>query len=137
MAGVQGSHIFTILLDFVCHTYPIIKFIVSSCYGLSAHSFLHKLLKQLEAIKFASDWKRKGQEPGGRIYKREFTQSIYFTHTGLQPPSSDDSTEDQKKSRDLQLISSTCRISFFPVHTPDPLGKAQTTPSITKMCQQG
>src|ERR1700685_2657322 len=118
---------FIILLDLIYCTYMTIKYIVSSHYGLSAHSFLHKLLKQLEAIKFASDWKRKGQEPGGRIYKREFTQSIYFAHTGLQPPSSDDSTEDQKKSRDLQLISSTCRISFFPVHTPDPLGKARTT----------
>ena len=65
-------------LTLCVHTYPIIKLIVSSHYGLSAHSFLHNLLKQSEAIKFVSDWKHKGREPGGRIYKREFTRSIYF-----------------------------------------------------------
>jgi hypothetical protein len=81
--------------------------IVSSHHGLSAHSFLHKLLKQLEAIKFASDWKRKGREPGGRVYKKAFARSIYFARTGLQPPSGDDSTEDQKKIKTFKAQQQT------------------------------
>jgi hypothetical protein len=86
-----------ILFGFVHPTYTSFKFIVLSHCILSAHSFLHNLLKQLEAIKFASDWKCKGQEPGGRIYKKAFARSIYFAHTGHLPPSSDDSAEAQKK----------------------------------------
>ena len=35
---------------------------------------------------FALDWKQKGHKPGGKLYKTNFAQHIYFAHTGRPPP---------------------------------------------------
>lgn len=35
------------------------------------------MIKQLEAIKFASDWNRRSQEPGIKIFKKEFVKKTF------------------------------------------------------------
>ena len=35
------------------------------------------MIKQLEAIKFASDWNRQSQEPGIKIFKKEFVKKTF------------------------------------------------------------
>jgi hypothetical protein len=45
-------------------------------------------VKQIEAIKFAIDWKRKGRQSGGRAYKRNFVQRAFDRapeHANLRP----------------------------------------------------
>jgi hypothetical protein len=84
-----------------------------------AHSFLHLLLRQSEAIKFACDWKRKNREIGGKTYKNTFARTIYFTRTGRQPPSSDSSADDKNafkkfKTRHQRFISSrNCLLELY------------------------
>jgi hypothetical protein len=70
------------------------QLLVSTHLSLCGQSFLHLLLKQTEAIKFASDWKQKGREPGGKAYKTAFARSIYLARTGRQPPTDNASDQD-------------------------------------------
>jgi len=80
--------------DLCAYLHFFFKFIVSSHHQHSAHSFLLTFIKQSEAIKFVSDWEQKGQEPGGRTFKKAFAQSLYFACTRHPPPSNDDPSED-------------------------------------------
>ena len=34
-------------------------------------------MKQIEAIKFATNWKQRGSQPGGKIFKRNFLQRLF------------------------------------------------------------
>jgi hypothetical protein len=53
---------------------------------LGGYCFIHNFLKQIEAIHFASDWKKKGQEPGGKKIKANFARTVYQSHTDVVPP---------------------------------------------------
>jgi hypothetical protein len=53
------------------------QYLERSSHKFGGHSFLHVLLKQIEALKFARDWKRRGLRPGGKRYKSHFVQSIF------------------------------------------------------------
>jgi hypothetical protein len=53
------------------------QYLERSSQKFGGHSFLHLLLKQIEALKFARDWKRRGLRPGGKHYKSHFVQSIF------------------------------------------------------------
>jgi hypothetical protein len=77
---------------------------LSLLFQVTAHSFLLTFIKQSEAVKFASDWKQKGQEPGGRTFKKAFAQSIYFARIGHLPPSNDDPSEDQKNFKTIRKL---------------------------------
>jgi hypothetical protein len=44
---------------------------------LSGHSFLRYLVKQVEAIKFVTDWQRKGLRAGGKKYKQSVVQNAF------------------------------------------------------------
>jgi len=57
---------------------------------------LQTLLKGCEAIKFALDWKRRGQRPGGKKFKTNFTRSIYEARTGQKPPHPKHATTEDK-----------------------------------------
>jgi hypothetical protein len=70
------------------------QLLVSTHLSFCGQSFLHLLLKQTEAIKFASDWKQRGHEPGGKAYKTTFARSIYLVRTGRQPPTDNASEQD-------------------------------------------
>ena len=55
---------------------------------LSGNLFLRFVVKQIEVIKFAIDWKRKGHQSGGRAYKQNFVQRAFDRapeHANLQP----------------------------------------------------
>lgn len=55
------------------------------------------LLRQIEAIKFASDWKKKGQQVGGKVFKAKFINCIYEARTSRPlPVSSSSSAEDMR-----------------------------------------
>ena len=60
------------------------------------HSLLQVLLRGCEAIKFAVDWKHRGQRPGGKKFKTNFTRSIYEARTGRKPPHSKHASKEDK-----------------------------------------
>jgi len=45
-------------------------------------SLMNLILRQFEAIKFASDWKKIGQQRGAKKYKGEFARAVYESQTG-------------------------------------------------------
>lgn len=49
-------------------------------------SLLSLILRQLEAIKFVTDWKIIGQQRGGKKYKGAFARSVYEARTGRPLP---------------------------------------------------
>jgi len=53
---------------------------------VGSYSFVRLYLKQIEAIQFASDWRCKGFQKGGKKYKTNFTQMTYQARTGRLPP---------------------------------------------------
>ena len=68
-------------------------------------------MNQLEAIMFALDWKQKGHEPGGKLYKTNFAEHIYFARTGHPPPLKTNSKVDKQdfktfKKRHQKLVTS-------------------------------
>lgn len=38
------------------------------------------LVKQMEAIKFVADWRKRGRQPGANKFKQSFTRSVYEHH---------------------------------------------------------
>ena len=60
---------------------------------------------------FSLDWKQKGLEPGGRLYKTTFAETIYLARTGRRPPEDGDSGADKQdfrvfKKKNQKLITS-------------------------------
>src|SRR5882762_11681680 len=68
----------------------------------SGNSFVHLLFAQLNAVKFACNWKLKGQQPGGKVYKTNFSRSIYQARTGHAPPNRNDSRDAKAHFRAFQ-----------------------------------
>ena len=60
--------------------------LVSTQQVAHGRSLLSLVLRQMEVIKFASDWKKIGQQRGGKKYKGAFARSVYEARTGLPPP---------------------------------------------------
>ena len=69
------------------------KFLLMSESVLSGHSFLHHLVKQIEAVKFSIDWRCKGTHAGEKTYKQAFVQKAFDHDSSLRANSS---PEDQK-----------------------------------------
>jgi hypothetical protein len=44
---------------------------------LAGENFLKFFIKQIEAIKFASDWQRRNEKPGVRKFKRDFVRRAF------------------------------------------------------------
>ena len=62
---------------------------------LLGQSFPKFLIRQLEAIKFASDWRQRSKRPGIKKFKRDFVQRTFEddpTHSELR---SDGTAEEQ------------------------------------------
>ena len=78
----------------------------------NSDSLLNLILRQAEAIKFAFDWKKIGQQRGGKKYKGDFARSVYESRTGQRPPDTNRSTKEEKtafklfKIRQQSLITS-------------------------------
>jgi len=95
------------------------QFLVSSHQILRGHSFVHLILKQSEAIKFARDWKCKGQEIGGKRYKNVFARNIYFVRSGRHPPSENASSEEKtlfkrfKRQHQRFVSSRNCLLEIY------------------------
>src|SRR5882762_5211549 len=136
--------------DLCAYLHLFFKFIVSSHHQHSAHFFLLTFIKQSEAIKFVSDWKQKGQEPGGRTFKKAFARSLYFAHTRHMPPSNDDPSEDRKNFKTFKAqqhfkvlltwiskiysSSSACQSSWIPLGTSI---NSNITPRPFRQCSRG
>ena len=65
---------------------------------MGGYRFIHGFLKQIEAIGFASDWRKKGREHGGKKFKSNFARTVYQSHTGILPPDQQASSRGEKKA---------------------------------------
>ena len=73
-----------------------IQILVSAQQTTDGGSLLNLILRQAEAIKFTFDWKKIGQQRGGKKYKGDFVCSIYESCTGQHPLDMNHSTKEQK-----------------------------------------
>jgi len=75
------AHSCHFILFFLQRSYAV-QILVSAQQSADRGSLLSLILRQLEAIKFATDWKIIGQQHGGKKYKGTFTCSVYEICTG-------------------------------------------------------
>ena len=73
------------------------EFLLSTHRHIEGHTFLQTMFKGCHAIKFAADWKRRGERPGGKKFKTNFARSIYEARTGRKPPHPRLATAEDKK----------------------------------------
>jgi hypothetical protein len=84
-----------------CHpsrTKSNLQHLYISCRTSEGDSFVRLILRQVDAIKFAFDWKKKGKEKGGKKFKSNFTTKIYEARTGRTVPTCHEQSEDDNKA---------------------------------------
>lgn len=70
---------------------------------VTGHCFVWFVLRQIDALKFAFDWKKSGQAVGGKKFKGQYLKFIYQIRTGREAASSrQDSFEDRKKFKEFK-----------------------------------
>ena len=72
------------------------EFLLSTHRHIEGHTLLQTMFKGCHAIKFAADWKRRGERPGGKKFKTNFARSIYDARTGRKPPHPRHATAEDK-----------------------------------------
>lgn len=76
----------------------LLQYLASTHETHSGQNYLFTLVRQVEAIQFALDWKRRGLAPGGKKYKDQFAKSIYLARTGRYPPDSRHNSREDKQA---------------------------------------
>ncbi|KIM73049.1 hypothetical protein PILCRDRAFT_734393 [Piloderma croceum F 1598] len=93
---------------------PQTSILVSAQRAADGGSLLSLILRQLEAIKFASDWKIIGQQRGGKKYKGAFARSVYEARTGQPLPEPSHCSKEALaafktfKTRQQTLVATSC-----------------------------
>ena len=76
----------------------MVKYLASTQVTVGGYCFIYGFLKQIKAICFVSDWRKKGQETGGKKYKTNFAQMVYHSCPGKVPPDKETSLQDELKA---------------------------------------
>lgn len=77
------------------------KFLAQIDSPLGGFSFLRLFIRQVEAIKFAIEWRRKGTTRGGKSYKTDFLLKAFrqdSTYVDVRPDSQMDTQAAYKKA---------------------------------------